>query len=292
MQVQLARDGSEATAAIVERIGRLGVDRDDVQQHARSLEVGEELVPQPDAVRGTLEQPRDVRHRELAVIVELDRAELWRERRERVVGDLRPGVRDPPDERRLAGIREAEQRGVADHLEAQLDLALLAILPHLRGAWRLTRRRGELAVPASAASAVRDDDARSRMRQVGDRRIVAELEDLRAHGHADDRVRAGLAGLVRALAVPAAVALQIALEAEGGEVAQVGVGEQHDVAPVAAVTAVRPALGDELLAPERHASVAAAAALHDDAGTIVEVSGYPHECSARPSGEATPRLRR
>ena len=40
--------------------------RDDVHQRAGALQVGEELVAQPDALGGALEQPGDVGHRQLA----------------------------------------------------------------------------------------------------------------------------------------------------------------------------------------------------------------------------------
>ncbi len=61
-------------------------------------------------------------------------------RRERVVGDLRAGVRDAVEQRRLAGVREAEHRGIGEQLQPQLERALLAVEADLRGARRLARR--------------------------------------------------------------------------------------------------------------------------------------------------------
>ena len=83
----------------------LGVDRlpllvggirgvDHVQQRAGPLEVRQELVPEPDPLARALDQPRDVGDHELAAVGRLDRPEHRLERRERVVGDLRPRVRD------------------------------------------------------------------------------------------------------------------------------------------------------------------------------------------------------
>ena len=88
-----------------------------------------------------------------------------------------------------------------------------------------------------------------------------DVEDLRAERHVHDRVLAAAAGRAPALAVHAALAAQVPPEAEGREVAHVGIGEQHDVAAVAAVAAVGAALGHELLAPEGDAAVAAAPGL-------------------------------
>ena len=76
---------------VLHRVGaveRLQVEH--VHQQAAALDVGEELVAQPGALAGALDQPGDVRHHELAVAA-LERAEHRLERGERVVGDLRAG---------------------------------------------------------------------------------------------------------------------------------------------------------------------------------------------------------
>ena len=62
---------------------------DHVDEQPRPLEVGEELVPEADALARTLDQARDVGDRELDAVRRLDGAEHGLERRERVVGDLR-----------------------------------------------------------------------------------------------------------------------------------------------------------------------------------------------------------
>ena len=185
---QLAVDGGVAPAAVLQRIAGLGIDRDDVHERVRALEVGEERVPEPDAVGRALEQPGDVRDRQLALAVQLDGAEVRRERRERVVRDLGRGVRDAAQQRRLAGVREAEQRGVADHLEPQLELGRLAVLADLRGARRLAHGRREAPVAAPSAAAAGDHDAGPGVREVGDGHLAARVEDLRAERHVHDGV--------------------------------------------------------------------------------------------------------
>jgi hypothetical protein len=72
------------------------------------------------------------------------------------------------------------------------------------------------------------------------------------------------------LAVGAALRLEVRGEAKLGQIAQILVGDQLDVAAVSAVAAVRPAAGNELLAAEADAAVTAAAALHEDGGAIRE----------------------
>ena len=85
---------------------------------ARALEVREELVAEPDALARALDQARDVRDRQLPPVGRVDRAEHRLERRERVVGDLRLRVRDPAQQRRLAGVRQPDERRVGDAASA------------------------------------------------------------------------------------------------------------------------------------------------------------------------------
>jgi hypothetical protein len=106
--------------------------------------------------------------------------------------------------------------------------------------------------------------------QVGDELTGVTQLDLRADGNLDLAVPAAPAVLPRSLSVDAALRPEVRGGAEAVEVAQVGPGHQDDVAAVTAVTAVRPALGDELLAPEADAAVAPAAALDLDRRAVGE----------------------
>jgi hypothetical protein len=252
-----------------------------------TLEVGQEGVTEPHAAGGALEQPGHVRHGELALTVELDRAEVRRERRERVVRDLRGGIRDAAQQRRLARIRETEQRGVADHLETQLEFGRFPVLPDLRGARRLSDGGREAPVATPAAASACDHDARVGVREVRDRQFAACVEDLRAERDVHDRVIAAPSRHALALAVHSPLPAQVPSEAEGREVAHVGIRQQHDVAAVAPVATVRAALGHELLAPEGDAAVTPPPGLHDHGRSIVEVA-----LAAHAAGAATRRPRR
>ena len=128
------------------------------------------------------------------------------ERRERVVGDLRARVRDPREQRRLAGVRQPDERRVGEQLQVQLDVALLAGRPTSanRGTWRVdvTKRAFPRPPRPPRASTTRAP----RMREVGDQ-VAAVGEDLRADRHAHLDVVAVGAVLPRAAAVPAAPGL-------------------------------------------------------------------------------------
>ena len=100
-----------------------GVDH--VQQHARALDVAQELEAQPRAGVGALDDAGDVGGHE-ALLVLLDDAQHRRERRERVVGDLGARRREPRQQRRLAGVRQAQEADIGDQPEVEAQPVLLA----------------------------------------------------------------------------------------------------------------------------------------------------------------------
>src|SRR3982074_179392 len=119
----------------------------------------EELVTEPDTLARALDQPRDVGNDELPAVRRFDRPEYRRKCGERIVRDLRPRVRKARNERRLAGVRQAHERGVGKQLQTQLDVPFLARPADLGEARRLPCRRREAFVATTAGAALRDDDA-------------------------------------------------------------------------------------------------------------------------------------
>ena len=258
---------------------RVGLGRvDHVQQQPRALEMREELMAEPDALARALDQPGHVGDDELPAVGRLDGAEHGRERRERILRDLRLRVREARDERRLARVRQADERGVGEQLQAQLDRTLLPEPADLCEPRRLPCRPREALVAATAAPALRDDDTRAGMREVGDQPFFL-VEHLGADRNVQDCVLA--VGTVRepSAAGSAFPGAQPLIRADAREVATRSVGHEHDVAALAAVTAVRAALRDELLAPEMDRAVAAATRDDRQLGAIVKhdarVSGTP-----------------
>ena len=76
---------------VVDRVAALdarGVD--DVQDELRALDVAQKVVAEADAIRRALDEAGDVRHDEALLIVRLDDAEHGRDRREMILGNLRP----------------------------------------------------------------------------------------------------------------------------------------------------------------------------------------------------------
>ncbi len=261
---ELTRDDTEPLVGVP--LG--GVDH--VQEQAGALEVGEELVTEADTLARALDQAGHVCDGQLAAVRAVDDPENRRERRERIVGHLGLRVRDAPQERRLAGIRQAGAGCVGHQLQTQVELAGGTGQPGLREAGRLTRRRGEGRVAPAALSPAGHDRTDAGLGEVDDERAVGDVVDLRPDGHPDLDVAAVGAVLARAAAVAPALRLEDRLRPEGRKIAQVGVGYEHDAAAAPTVAAVGAAPGDVLLAAEAEAAVAAASRLHADAGAIVE----------------------
>ena len=239
MQLELAIDRDPAALDL----GRIRARLDQVDQEPRPLEVGEELVAEPDAGARALEQAGHVGDGELAAVVGLDRPEHGLDGRERVVGHLRLGVRDPAQERRLAGVREPEQGRVGDELQPQLEPRLVARLAHLGGLRRAPAGGGVVAVAGPAARRPVATVTRAPgCARSATSSSVSRMRTWVPTGTAELEALAAASGLARPLAVRAPLRPEVRGLAEARQVAQVGVGDQDDVAAVAAVTAVGTAL--------------------------------------------------
>src|SRR6476659_5698961 len=245
---------------------------DEMQQHAAALDVSEETVAEAGAFVGALDQAWDVGQHEFPAIA-LDHTELRIERGERIVGDLRLGRAHRGKECRLAGVRQSDEAGVGDELEAEPDPALLARLSGIGVPRRTVGRRLEMRVAETAVAALGQHDTLADLGKVGDHRFLVLVENLRSDRHLEHDVFA--AGAVAVLA-------HAAYAGAGFEVLRVAVVDQgvepvnrldHDVTAPAAIAAARAAVLDELLAPERDAAVAAVAGANKDLGFVEEFNG-------------------
>src|SRR5262249_5430220 len=106
-----------------------------------------------------------------------------------------------------------------------------------------------------------------------EQRLVVLVEYLGAGRHVQHHVLAARAGAVLAHAVVAAPGLEMLLITIVDQRVEAGHRFHDDVAAVPTVAAVGPAELDELLAPERHAAVAAVARAHVDLGLVEELHG-------------------
>ena len=233
----------------------------------------QEADAEPRALGGTLDETRDVGHHERAVLAAVDDTEVRVQRGEGVVRDLRARRGHRADERRLAGVRQAEQTHIGDHLELELEQPLLAGQPGPELARRAVGAGLELGVAPTALAA-----ARHEQRIAGAHEVAQLLAGLRIPHHRADRHRhieivAAAAGAVVAAARLARLRLEIALDTEVRERVDALGRAQPDAAAETAVTAVRAAERHELLAPETQAAAAAVTGLHAHLGFIDEFHG-------------------
>ena len=238
-------------------VGGLGIaagpDLDQMDEHPAALDMGEELVAEARSRCRSLDQPRDVGEHELAVAV-VDRAEDRLERRERVVRHLRRRPRDPPQQRRLAGVRQPHQAGVGEQAELKLDPAGVAAEPALGEPRRLAGRAGEALVAVAAEPAGGHRRPLAGLDEVEG--LALEPGDRRPRRHEHDQVVAAGPVLVGPLAVTAALGAMVGGDPHRGQVTAGGVAEQHDVSAVASVAAVGTAARDVRLAPKADDPVA------------------------------------
>ena len=198
----------------------------------------------------------------------LEGAEDRLERRERIVGHLRLRVRDPGEEGRLAGVRQADERRVGEQLQPQLDVVLLTRRTYLCEPRHLPGRRDEASVASPTLAALGENHAGAGVREVGEE--VAVHEDLRPDGHAQLGVGAVRAVLPGSASVLAAPRLDAVPPLQHREVAERRVRNQDDIAAVAAVAAVGAAFRHVLLAAEAEPAVAALARLNVDRRAVAE----------------------
>ena len=130
-------------------------------------------------------------------------------------------------------------------------------------------------VAAAAHAAVSHGDALAVVSEVGHELagFLGFLEvfvDHGAHRHLEYQVGARGAVHAAALAVRAALGLEVMLEAVIDQRGHAGIGFKHHVAAMAAVAAIGTALGHVRLAAKRHAAGAAVAALDVDSDLINE----------------------
>ena len=262
--IQLRVVGAELTfdeLVVGDRVRRAAVDN--VEQDAAAADVLEELEAEPVALRGAFDEARQVGQGE-ALIAGVDDPKHRFERGERVVGDLGLRVGDGREEGGLARIREADEADIREEAELQADRNRLAFLTLLGIAGRLVRRGGEAFVAPAAPSAKGDDDFLAHGFEVRDQVSGIGLVDDGADWDIEVDILAVRPMAEAGAAVSAVSRLELFLRAVLFEGVDIVDGAQIDAATAAAVTTIRPALGDELLAVVADHAMAPVAALHVD----------------------------
>src|SRR5579884_14296 len=178
-----------------------------MNQQPGSLDMGQKVVAQTGAGARAFDQPRDIRDHDLAIVA-LERAKHGLEGGERVVGDLRVSSREPSQQRRLAGVRQAHESDVGEQLELERQPALVSGQATLGESGRLTGGTGKTLVAAPARTSSRDHCALPRADQVMAAAVLLD-QHLCAWRNSDLQDRAVSAVPQRALPVAASVGLEM-----------------------------------------------------------------------------------
>src|SRR5579883_745425 len=262
---------------------------DEMQKNPTTLEVAEEPVAEADALMRPLDQAGNISEHEFSPI-DCNDAELRHERGERIVGNLRFRGCDGGEKGRFAGIRKPDDTRIGDQLEPQPDGALFTRLPRVRPSRGAVGRRLEMRVAETAIAAARQQGALAALGEIGEQGRAVLLVDLRADRHFEDRV-----GPVRAMAILAHAGAAIF----GKEMLLIAVVDERikavdgfgdDIAPFAAVAAVRTAEFYEFFTPKRHAAVSAVARADIDLGLVEEFHAIGPWHPAAPAMPAAARL--
>jgi hypothetical protein len=124
--------------------------------------------------------------------------------------------------------------------------------------------------------------------EVGQHHLFVLVQDLRAHGHGDDTVRACCPCAAPAHAVAPGLGAEVLLVPEVYQGVYVRARAENDRAPAPAVAAVRPPPWDELLPPEGHGPRPAVAALEVNLGLVQKL--HEGQCAPRRAAESRPPL--
>ena len=161
------------------------------------------------------------------------------QRGERIVGDLRLRRAHLGEQRRLAGIRQPDDAGIRDQLEAQPDGQLLAGLAGIGVARRAIGGGLEAGIAEAAVAALRQHGLLAHLGEIGQQGLAVLVIDLRAGRHLEHQVAAVGAMAVLAHAVAAARGLEMLLVAVVDQRVEAVDRLDQDVAALAAIAAAR-----------------------------------------------------
>ncbi len=238
--------------------------------------MAEKAGADPDTLARALDQPRQIGHHQLIVMYPHD-SELRFQGRERVVGDLRPRVRDRRQKRRFTGIGHPDQTDIRDQLQTQPDPGLFSRPARIGAARRPVGRAFVVRVAEPTIAAAQKNDALARACEVDQ-----DLPVLLVHDLGPDRYRQHqLAAVGAALFAPRPAppvrrpeVLAIAVVDQGVEIIR---RDKDDVAALAAIAAVRAAELDEFFAAKARRTRPPGAALQIDFALIEKLHRIGHK---------------
>jgi len=224
--------------------------------------MAEELMSEALVFMGSVDDPRDIGNRDPAVFGQIDDANDGMQGCERVGSGLGVGGGDGTQEGGFSGIGITDEPDVCDGAELEEKPALFTGVAFGMLAGNPVGGTFEVDVSLAAVAAFAEPKLLAMFGQVRngfllDRfaRLLPGPVDDRAYGNPHEGGPAASAVLSFAESVSAAARADERLEKECDKIVGIVVGLQNDVAAVAAVAAIRPAVRDKFFAAETAASV-------------------------------------
>ncbi len=116
-QLELAVDGLPVGQGIF-LVDFRGIEQ--MNQHVGPHHVAQKLVPEAVSFVRSFDKTGNIRDDETLALVVTDDAQIWHQRREGIIGDLRPHGGDRRDQRRFAGVGQADDPDVRQQAAAQI----------------------------------------------------------------------------------------------------------------------------------------------------------------------------
>ena len=223
-------------------------------------------MPEAGPLGRALDQPRDVGDDRLPVLA-FDRPQHRRERRERVVGDLRRRPRQPRQQRGLAGVRQPDQPDVGQQFQPQLDPVRFPAGPLLGEPRRLPGRGRKPLVPVPAAPALGDHRPLPRLDQVD--RAAIDSRRLRPGRHRDHPLLPPRPMPVRPFPMTPPLPPEVPAPFQRPQIPLREIANEHHVPPVPTIPTIGPTPRHMRLPPKRHAPIPAGPALNPDLRLVV-----------------------
>ena len=301
----LSEDGE--VAAGVAGFAAGGIDHE--EEEGAAEEMAEEFVTEADVFVCSFDEAGDIGDDDAAVLREFDDTDHGVEGGEGVGSDLRAGGAQSGEEGAFAGVGEADESGVGDLAEFEIEVASFAGGAFGELVGDAVGGCFEVVVAFAAAAAAAEGEFLTDFGEVGDEfefpaGVDAFLEgashlggfvvvffvigeevgggfccagvgravavDQRALGYGHDEVASAASAAEAVRALGSVFGFEVWVVEELAEVVGMGIDLEDDVAAFAAVAAVRASAGDEFFAAEADRSVAAVAGLGEDADVIDE----------------------
>ena len=212
------------------------------------------------AVCRALYKSGDIRRNKAALSTGRNHAEVRRERCEVIIRDLGLCGADYREDRGLSNAGISDKSNVCDHLELKRELSLLSACAVLCEHRDLTCGGRKMSVTPTAATCL----AAKIVRAVVIRHIVKYLTrcgilDERSGGNKNNEILCGCAVDLSALSVAAVFRYELMPIFECKQGVRAGINTENNVSAVSAVTTVRAAVRNVLLASERDRTVSTVA---------------------------------